>query len=290
MNLLDELKKLNPDIFEFIHQDILDHNGINIGSRCYGMTNKGEALSGGTASNKETSLRISVAEAFERSLFYKLNEQEKLKHEFDLINFPSTSGFAAGFDDKSTRFRAICEGVERWAWSKWIDEHYKIAEYKPDKPFSKLTLHLQNDFLETRWFKKDFEIVISPKEKLNLSLVIFLGMTENGIFPGSRVSTELDDLNEHPVIEAHRNLINFKLDQKNPKDSNDIIEKRTMFFGDHKDIALEQIAKSTLIDWPKPELHLLKKFDTNISELFLYRCLLKDFIGWHEGDIERFVY
>lgn len=290
MNLVEKLKKINPNILEFIHQDIVDSSGHIIGSRCYGMNDKHEAFSGGTASSRDTALRIAVAEAFERSLFYKIAAKENLKQEFDVINFPSTSGFAAGFDDNFTRFRAICEGVERWAWSKWIDGRCKIAEVKSDKKLSKLTMHLLSDFKECMWFKKDFEVTVSVKEKINLSLVIFLGITENGVFPGSRVSTEQDELYEHPVIEAHRNLINFKLHQNNPKECRDIIEKRTMFFGDNKKIALAQINNAVLDNWPRLELHLLKRFETNIPEVSLYRCLFKDFIGWHEGDIERFVY
>lgn len=290
MNLLDKLKILNPDILEFIHQDIIGHNGKTIGSRCYGMNNKNEAFSGGTSSNRDTALRIAVAEAFERSFFYKIIEQKKLEKEFELINFPSTSGFAAGFDDKPTRFRAICEGVERWVWSKWIDEKFKIDEDTLTKKLSPLAEHLLSDFKECIWFKKDFFVPISPRENLNLSIVIFLGFTENGVFPGSRVSTMRDDLHEHPVIEAHRNLINFKLHLQSPKECKDIIEKRTFFFGDNKQIALNQIKDSTKNEWPTIELQLLKKFETNIPEVFLYRCLFKDFIGWHSGGTERFVY
>lgn len=290
MNLLEELKNLNPEILEFIHQDILDHDGNTIGSRCYGMTSSGDVLSGGTASTKENALRIAVAEAFERSLFCKIIEQDNLKYDFNLINFPSTSGFAAGFDDSSTRFRAICEGVERWAWSKWIDQHFQIEKDTNEKKLSKLSSHLEKDFLECRWFKKDFEVEISPKDKMNLSLVIFLGLTEDGIFPGSRVSTDQDDLYEHPIIEAHRNLINFKLHKIKPMQKMDIIEQRTMHFGNNKTNALSQIEKAIRIDWPKIELQILRKYETNIPDLFLYRCLFKDFIGWHAGDVDRFVY
>ena len=290
MNLLEELKRINPDAVEFIQQEILDSNGSVIGSRCYGIDNNGDSFSGGTAAYKDTALRIAIAEAFERSLFYQLTKNDKLKAEFDLINYPSTSGFAAGFDDKTTRFRAMCEGVERWAWSKWIDEHFKIEEDATSKKFSKLTKHLFNDFIDTQWFRKEFEIEISPREKMKLSLVIFLGLTENGIFPGSRVSTNSDELYEHPVIEAHRNLINFKLNTKSTSSTGDIIEQRSMYFGLNKKLALEQIKIASKNIWPEPKLSLLKKFETNIPNVFLYRCLLKDFIGWHDGSKERFVY
>lgn len=288
--MLEELKKINSNIVEFIQQDIVDITGNIIGSRCYGINTKGESFSGGTAVNKETALRIAIAETFERSLFYQIASNEELKREFDLINYPSTSGFAAGFNEQPARFRAICEGVERWAWSKWIDEHFKIEEDLGDKKFSKLTDHLLNDFNEIRWFRKEFDIELSTNEKIKLSLVIFLGLTDDGVFPGSRVSTDTDDLYEHPVIEAHRNFINFKLNSESIKCNGDVIEQRTMFFGKNRKLALRQIEAATKNIWPQPKLSLLKKFETNIPEVFLYRCLFKDFIGWHEGPKERFVY
>lgn len=290
MNLLEELKRINPDIVEFIQQEILDNNGNIVGSRCYGINKSGDSFSGGTAASKDTALRVAIAEAFERSLFYRVLDDEKLKQDFDLVNYPSTSGFAAGFDDKPTRFRAICEGLERWAWSKWIDEHFKIEEDKTQKKLSNLTSHLLNDFIDNRWFRKELEVEISPKEKIKLSLVIFLGLTDNGVFPGSRVSTKSDDLYEHPVIEAHRNLINFKLNNEDTASTGDIIEQRTMYFGQNKKLALEQIETASKNTWPLPKLSLLKNFETNIPEVFLYRCLFKDFIGWHTGTKERFVY
>lgn len=233
---------------------------------------------------------MAVAEAFERSFFYKIICDEKLKMELDLVNYPSTSGFAAGFDETSTRFRAICEGVERWAWSKWIDEHFKIEEDIGKKLNSKLTAHLLNDFTDCKWFRKDFFVEVSPAEKIKLSLVIFLGLTNDGIFPGSRVSTKIDNLYEHPVIEAHRNLINSKLRDQNTRGTGDIIEQRVFYFAKNKKLALEQIAMASKQNWPELQLSLLKNIQTNIPEIFLYRCLFKNFIGWHEGARERFVY
>lgn len=290
MDLLIELKKLNPSFLEFIHQNIVAENGDILGSRYYGINENGDSFSGGTSSDKEIALRIAVAESFERSLFYIIANDEKLKKEFEIIKFPSSSGFAAGFEDCSTRFRAICESVERWAWSKWIDEHFEILEEVPNQKLSKLTNHLMNDFIDFKWLRKEFQIEVSSTETMKLTLVIFLGLTEDGIFPGSRVSTNFDDLYEHPVIEAHRNLINFKINHENSNSAGDIIEQRSMFFGKNKKIAINQIKKAIKKDWPNPSIFLLKKFETNIHEVFLYRCLLNDFVGWHEGARDRFVY
>ena len=289
MDLLEELRKLNPTIKEFVKQEIVDENKSTLGFRCYGVDETG-TFSGGTAQDENTALRIAVAESFERSLFRSINQNESLKKEFLLEDYPSTSGFAAGFDKKSTRFRAICEGLERWIWSKWIDENYKIEETKVNSNLPPLSQHLLKDFDEALWLKKDFELQISKDEKLTLSIVIFLGMTENGIFPGSRVSTLKDELYEHPIIEAHRNLINFKIFEKENHELRDIIEKQAMFFGQNKAIALSQIDTSYKLNWPTPELLLLKEFDSKIPGVFLQRCLMKDFLGWDKGPTSRFVY
>ena len=204
-------------------------------------------------------------------------------------DFPSSSGFAAGFDNDSTKFRAICEGLERWAWSKWIDENYQIDIVQPLMKLNTLTMKMLSEFSDTLWLRKDFEITIDNK-KMNLSLSIFLGFTEHGIFPGSRVSTINDDLFEHPVIEAHRNFLNSKLKSVSTIQSIDIIHKRLMYFSNHQQEALSQIRNAKRTSWPNPELCLLKNLETNIPGVFLWRCLFKNFIGWHLGNEDRFVY
>lgn len=291
MSLLQLLQKINPNFKEFVTQPICDDQGITLGTKCFGVEKDSNVFSGGTALQKEVAIRIAIAEAFERSYFWQIYNDQALALEFDIASFPSSSGFAVGFDEPSTRFRAICEGLERWVWSKWIDEHFVIERHVPhSSSLGALTRHLKKSFNETYWFKKDFVLNISSTEKMNLSIVIFIGCNENGVFPGSRVSTSSDDLYQHPVIEAHRNLSNVLLDQKNPQVPQDIIQARTLFFGRNKKLALEQVSKAYKTDWPEPELHLLKKFNSHSDEVFMYRCLLKDFIGWHLGPVERFVY
>lgn len=291
MNLLRVLQKINPEFSEFITQDIRNSKGEIVGTKCVGLEKNSHVFSGGTAAKKDTAIRIAIAEAFERSYLDVIASHRELSQEFELTLYPSSSGFAAGFDQKSTRFRAICEGLERWVWSKWIDENFIIpTEKKPCYLLSPLAQHLIESFDEVLWFKKEFCIEISASEKLNLSIVIFLGIFENGIYPGSRVSTTTDDLYQHPIIEAHRNLSNALLDRKNPRPALDIIQERTLFFASHKDLALAQVNKAAKTNWPAPELLLLIELPTESDEVFIFRCLFKDFIGWHTGEVSRFVY
>jgi len=110
---------------------------------------------------------------------------------------------------------------------------------------------------------------------MKLSLVIFLGMTDKGIFPGSRVSTNSDELYEHPVIEAHRNLINFKLNNESTVNTGDIIEQRSMYFGQNKKLAFEQIEIASKTIWPEPQLSLLKNLKPTFQKYFFTVVSLK---------------
>ncbi len=94
----------------------------------------------------------------------------------------------------------------------------------------------------------------------------------------------------HPIIEASRNFHNFQIYKECPFDVKDIIEKRTYFFAQNKDITLEQITSATKESWSNPEIFLVEELKTGHPQVFLFRCLLKDFMGWHLGPVERFVY
>jgi len=289
MELKNLLLTLNPRIQAINLQEILD-NGASLGWKCFIQNSSNNAFAGGTSQSKETALRIAVAEAFERSYLEHIHADKNLKDSFLIQEYPSSSGFAAGFENKKTKFRAICEGLERWAWSKWIDEGFKMNSLSPSKPLSSLANYLSKPFNETYWFEKNFKIQTNDFKELKLKFVVFLGCTNTGIFPGSRVSTEEDDLFEHPIIEAHRNYLNYQLHLNSPINLTDIIQKRTVFYGSNKDLALRQVINATNDNWPLPKIKLLKEFKTDHPNLFLYRCLFEDFIGWHEGDVTRFVY
>lgn len=288
-SLLKTLKDLNPEFMDLTVQEIGDEEKT-VGFQCFVRNLDGSIFAGGTSQQKYTAIRIAVAEAFERSFFRKIILNPVERDKFLIDQFPSTSGFAFGFNEKQTRFRAICEGLERWAWSKWIDEGFQLLQFTPEIPASALTKHLLKSFSETYWFRKSFKIEINNNESMELCIVIFLGCTDNGIFPGSRVSMPNDNLLEHPVIEAHRNYTNSVIHQISPLDLKDIIQERTIFFSSNKKIALDQIKESIKSDWPTPKIYLLQKHLISIPNLFLYRCLFEDFIGWHEGDVTRFVY
>ena len=147
MNYLQALKSINPNFQEIIQQEVKSCNGETIGFHCYSIENH-RTFAGGTHSSQETALRISVSESFERSLLNTIKNDQKLRRDFLIEQHPSSSGFAAGFEMHSTYFRALCEGVERWIWSKWIDEQY-ILEEVDEKMLKQIIHFLQKIFEQT---------------------------------------------------------------------------------------------------------------------------------------------
>lgn len=288
-NLLNHLQGIFPE-FKRIDLKEITWQDSTIGFNAVTRDDNNYVISGGTAQTKELAIRVAISEAFERLLVKKIYKNDIDRNTFLLNEFPSTSGFAAGFNKETTRFRAICEGLERWAWSKWIDNQFKIDQISEPASLTILSKYLLKEFNECYWFQKNFSLTIAENEVMDMVLVIFLGCTDLGIFPGSRVSTSIDNIFEHPIIEASRNMENFMRHQAEGIIIDNIIKERTIFYGLNKSIALEQIAKANKNNWPQPEITLLKEYNTNHPELFLYRCLMKDFIGWHEGDVTRFVY
>ena len=95
--------------------------------------------------------RIAIAELYERCLITTMKESDTLRAEFLLDSYPSSCGFAAGFEDSPTRVRSIREAVERWAWSQWIDYGFVMPKVEAAVvEASRLEQFLCADFLAVR--------------------------------------------------------------------------------------------------------------------------------------------
>lgn len=92
------------------------------------FTENGVPLGGGCAQSRTSARKIALAETLERAAFHKLKVSSEAESQFRLLSFASTCGFAAGFEPQQTRFRSVCEAVERWARAKWIDEGGKVSQ------------------------------------------------------------------------------------------------------------------------------------------------------------------
>jgi len=253
MTLLDLIKSELPSFSHIDINPIFDSNQTTIGWNCVSYLSSGFPFSGGTHSNKDTALRICLAEALERTLVKKISKSAEADN-FLIDNFPSTCGFACGFEDEKTRYRAICEGLERWAWSKWIDDGYNIPAVN-DQKLDGLSQTLANKFIKQSYFLKRFNF-----QNLKLQLGIFIGETQTGVFAGSRVCTLNEDPWGHATIEAFRNFRNFEVSKiQNIDLSNvDIVRLRAIYFGTHNNDAWSQINKANNQKWPEPSIRLIK--------------------------------
>ena len=321
-DFLKILKSLQPDFDSIVEQGILapyphlhpyhdkdededkeskeeeDKEAERVGWHCYAYLKDGDCFGGGTHQSKETARRIVIAESLERSVFYHLcrefNEKKKGEDPLCLKSHPTTCGFAVGFQDEPTRWRALCEGLERWAWSKWIDDHFFIPRVTVPSSFSRLSEALKSPFEDIQCYQKKMFLLIGGK-RLFFNFNVFLGFKDKGVFPGSRVVPEHEEQWDHCVIEAWRNWNNFKIyhrEESSPSHTNSIVE-RIIYFGKHAQEACKAIACAKENRWPEPQIRLFKKiplWDEDKDSFFVWRCLMKDYFPWDKGSKERFVY
>lgn len=288
MDLLQNLLALNSNIKSIDQQPICDSEGRIVGWNCYFMNQQDQAIAGGTASHIDLAKRIAVAECYERALFKRLISNPDACIELLLNESPSTSGFAAGFERKGAGFRSICEAVERWAWSKWIDEGYVMPKVTASM-LSPLSIFLQSFFESTAFFQVPLKVGVPfPIQELTFS--VFLGFKGDGVFAGSRVTGKSDDCWQHAIIESYRNLKNFGISDRKKIDSENLIGRRAYYFGSHANEALMQISRANKDLWPVATLRLHKEIPTGLDGVYLYRSMCNDFQHWHLGDEKRFVY
>lgn len=250
---------------------------------------KNSYCSGGTSSDRLVARRKATAEHLERKLVVELAQDLTSREAFSLDKYPSSCGFACGFNRMKTQMRALCEGVERWAVSQWIDHHFHIPRLEKrllEAKISPLGEALLEPFSERSFYELKLNLADFP-----VYVRIFLGETATGIFYGARATLNSSSLWEHEIVEAYRNISNFTLIERGelkPSGDKDYFD-RLMFFGNNKDVALNTIQRANRLDWPHPEILLLREFNTSRPGVYLWRCLFKDYIPWGDGPIDRFI-
>ncbi|WP_413289897.1 hypothetical protein [Bdellovibrio sp. HCB337] len=291
-NLLEALRNLGFPVAQIVQQPIVDSKGITIAWNFFVQDQTGISLAGGTHAESEIAKRISIAEAFERALARKIASDINTRKEYLMEEFPTSCGFACGFDSNSTKERAIREAVERWAWSKWIDSSFFMAPQGFERsPNSNLVQLLGSTFKNVRLFRKNNIVVNLGHEKTDYSFVVLILETDVGVFAGCRAGKGKEDLITHSLIEASRCYKNHLISQEsNGLTTNSIVAKRASYFATNKEEAFRQIEKSQNLNWPGAEIRILKEFKTGIDGIYLWRCLMNDFVPWHLGNEMRFVY
>ena len=219
-------------------------------------------------------------------------EREKASTEndpFGLLISPTSCGFAAGFNRESTAFRSVCEAVERWCWSKWID-----ANIAPASVQLRCASGLQSYFASAFEKVYAFESLVSISSPLpsfipkDLKFAAVIGVKDGGIFPGSRVSTIDDDLLTHSLLESWRHLSIFRNELRDSTPTT-IIDQRIKQFGRNGERELPIILKLKVGGFPSVNLRFVKEVVKG-KPYFVWRSLADDFVPWHIGDEKRFVY
>jgi hypothetical protein len=156
---------------------------------------------------------------------------------------------------------------------------------------NELSKFLASSFSKILFFERTISANIDGTNS-ELKLGIAICLTDNGVFPGSRVTSLTDSPWEHALVEAHRNLMISRKLQHKELEGLDWIESRILYFSKNKDSALDQIPVYNLQDekqWPIAQLKTIKKMEA-FPGVFICRSLCDNFIPWHLGSVDRFVY
>ncbi len=276
--------------FERIKEQPILKEGRVLGWHSYCFSDSNYPISGGTHPRREIARRIAIAEALERVVVEKLSRDQSLKDRFLLDEFPSSSGFAAGFDDVTTKNRAICEGVERWAWSQWVDYEKGLIEENPlSVSMDPLSQYFMSQFDDTKFFSKDLTVSVSGRP-FRFKFYVVIGLKGDGVFPGSRVTSGKLMGWDHGILEAWRNLNNFEVSQKNSnEEAKNWLSERVKYYGRNGKKALERISQIQNQSWPEGQIRLLSAVPLELQNVHVWRCLLRDFLPWQTGDETRFV-
>lgn len=234
-----------------------------------------------------------MAECLERLALVDIKKTPALQELFLLKGHPGSSGFAAGFEKTPTQFRSICEAIERWAWSMWIDSKFFISECAIDyNKLSSVDKFLTSVFDDFKSYEIDIPISMKEIPYDYLTFKIFIGIKGDGVYPGSRISSKIESNWSHPITEAWRhfqitNNLAYSIDESS------IISQRAKYYSKNKDLALAQIPLNhqTISNWKSPSLILHQEYlNDSHKDYYVYRSICGDYTGWDLGGVDRFVY
>lgn len=288
---IDDIRTFEPDLFQLEEAAIRLDSSI-VGWHVTAFDKFNLPLGSGVNREREIARTVALSETLERKLFDKFTEIPQRRQDF--ISHSSTCGMAFGFDLAKTKERSENEALERWAWSKWIDEKTPLPEVSHLKPNdrSEIFMALSRDFDRIRFFtKSDLRLKRKSEDHKTKSLFIVLAYKGNGVFPGSRVDLDIHSRGawEHALVEAWRHLVEFRQMTKAP---DEIINQRIWNFGNNGEMAESQIpeADHNQIEWQDAELGLQWDLFEPKLKGYLVRSLCENYLPWHRGSSTRFVY
>ena len=285
--MMEILRQFSPD-FSHVEEAPISTEGKTIGWHSTFLGKDGLALGGGCGSTLELSRRIAVAEIIERSTFQKLMSQDKTS--FLLDEFPTSCGFAAGFESEPTKLRAISESLERWALSKWIDDKLKLEPiHNSSAQLGEIGFFFAKQFDELNMYAKTFALS-SGEISIHIQFGAVVGFKNGGAFLGSRACSTKENPWDHALTEAWRHTVIAK-SVPSEKEINKKYKDRVRFFASNALAARTAINEAHFeSNWPVPRLRLLKQVPSLPDGIFVWRALCHDYKGWHLGDETRFMY
>lgn len=283
----DLLRKIEPE-FHAIEEAHIETDGQIIGWHATCFSGDLEPIGSGCATERNTARRIAVAEAMERAFLKRIAVTDASS--FQILQYPTSCGLAAGFDLRTTQFRSLCEAVERWMLEQWIDKNCPFDEIQSQhillNPMAK---YFAASFANIRFFQKSTAIRYEG-QLFSLNCGVVVGMTASGAFLGARVTSPEDDVWTHAIIEAWRHKVIFEKIRNEPASTLSEVRRKIQFFGFNKDVVLTQVTNVKKNVWQVPTLQLAKQYETGFPGVFVWRHLADGFTGWQHGPIERFLY
>lgn len=282
MNLEQFLNRI-PD-FKEIQESPITLEGRDVAFHASVILQNGYCQGTGFSQDVKVAKQIALSEALERQVVFDLAKSAQ-KGDYLLDEYPSTCGFAVGYDPESTKQRAVAEAVERWLRSKWIDDRYALLEFPLRKPeLNSLEGWFAEHFNEIRCFVGSNQITVDGVVHTANSLIV-VGLTRDGAFVGSKTVLDGKVPLLSALVELHRHL---RLSEEITQTYGEL--EVIKHFAKNKSLALEQITRASRRPLPEPQLRLLKEVPTGVEGAYCYRALCENFRGWHGNDVRRFVY
>lgn len=286
MEALNVLSDLNFNIGKYGVSEIKNANQTRVGFHSAILNKDGSCTSGGYGSSPEEANKIACAEFIERSLVQEFRKDSESRDRWKLneSEFPTACGFAVGFSLRGTILRSLCEAVERYALSQWIDKKQPFQLENP--PLCRESKYFTQQFQEVKFYSSEVPLIFQKKVYV-FHVGVSLGLTKCGIFPGSNVSLSKASLWPHALLESFRHL----LISRNTQDQKVFPGDRIHYFSKRKEVGLAEIpqGEATQLEVPQICFFRLEKVSPK-GPTFIVRTILENWKPWHLGGVERFLY
>lgn len=278
--MIDRLVNSFPN-FSHLQESVLDVGDLESYWQVTALNKEGHSVGSGFSKDLNSARKIAIAEFIERNFVLDLKKSSE-RAGWDLEDFPTSCGFAAGFDPVNTKIRSVGEALERWALSQWLD---KGCYLEPDllPSWSKESARLLEDFDKVYVFKKEFLYSLDNKV-VPYYLSVLVAVKDSGAFIGSGVRSAYKEAKAHALLEAHRHLLISKQER-----NFDIFPySRIKYFANNSSVAMNLIQAERTQPWTSPVVKFQRSFQ---NELFcVTRTIFEDWIPWERGAIDRMLY